>query len=94
MNQKKYGLSDIRIRIRIRYVRQFSYAYLKNQLGERQYVPKRAGAISEETRYVLDYFKVEDPELITDVGAQLKDISIRKTAGISSQISLKKAWKP
>ena len=71
-----------------------SYAYLKNQLGERQYVPKRAGAISEETRYVLDYFKVEDPELITDVGAQLKDISIRKTAGISSQISLKKAaWK-
>ena len=33
-----------------------------------------------------------DPELITDVGAQLKDISIRKTAGISSQISLKKAW--
>ena len=45
-----------------------SYAYLKNQLGERQYVPKRAGAISEETRYVLDYFKVEDPELITDVG--------------------------
>ena len=69
-----------------------SYAYLKNQLGERQYVPKRAGAISEETRYVLDYFKVEDPKLITDVGAQLKDISIRKTAGISSQISLKKAW--
>ena len=41
---------------------------------------------------MLDYFKVEDPELITDVGAQLKDISIRKTAGISSQISLKKAW--
>ncbi len=68
-----------------------SYAYLKNQLGERQYVPKRAGAISEETRYVLDYFKVEDPELITDVGAQLKDISIRKTAGISSQISLEKS---
>ena len=69
-----------------------SYAYLKNQLGEREYVPKRAGAISEETRYVLDYFKVEDPELITDVGAQLKDISIRKTAGVGSQISLKKAW--
>ena len=62
--------------------------------GERQYVPKRAGAVSEETRYVLDYFKVEDPELITDVGAQLKDISIRKTAGISSQISLKKHGKP
>ena len=27
-----------------------SYAYLKNQLGERQYVPKRAGAISEDEK--------------------------------------------
>ena len=69
-----------------------SYAYFKNQLGEKEHVPKRAGAISEETKYVLDYFHVEAPKLITDVGAQLKDISIRKTEGVSSQISLKKAW--
>lgn len=69
-----------------------SYAYLKNQLGGREHVPKRAGNISEETKYVLDYFGVDAPELITDVGAQLKDISIRKTAAISSQISLKRAW--
>lgn len=69
-----------------------SYAYLKNQLGEREYIPKRAGAVSAETRYVLDYFKVKEPELITDVGAQMKDISIRKTMGVSSHISLKRAW--
>lgn len=83
---KKYGLSDIRIGYGFDMCGNF-LCISENQLGERQYVPKRAGAISEETRYVLDYFKVEDPELITDVGAQLKDISIRKTAGISSQIS-------
>lgn len=69
-----------------------SYAWLKNQLGGRGYVPKRAGAINEETRYVLDYFGVEEPELVTYAGAQLKDISIRKTAGVGSQISLKRAW--
>ena len=69
-----------------------AYAYLKNQLGDRLYIPKRAGSINAETQYVLDYFKVKEPELITDVGAQIKDITIRKTAGVSSQISLKKAW--
>lgn len=69
-----------------------SYAYLKNQLGDKEYIPKRAGAISAETQYVLDYFKVEEPELITDAGAQIKDITLRKTMGVSSQISLKRAW--
>lgn len=69
-----------------------SYAYLKNQMGTRSYAAKRAGAINEETRYVLDYFGVEEPELVTYAGAQIKDISIRKTAGVSSQISLKRAW--
>lgn len=70
-----------------------AYAYLKNQAGEeRLYVPKRAGAVNEETRYVLDYFKAEEPEAVNYAGAQIKDISIRKTAGVSSQISLKRAW--
>lgn len=69
-----------------------SYAYLKNQIGDRVYEAKRAGTINEETRYVLDYFGAAEPELVTYVGAQIKDISIRKTAGVSSQISLKRAW--
>lgn len=70
-----------------------SYAYLKNQTEEKKtYVPKRAGAINEETRYVLDYFKAQDPELVSYAGAQIKDITIRKTAGVSSQIPLKRAW--
>lgn len=69
-----------------------AYAYLKNQLGDREYVPKRAGSINAETHYVLEYFNRKEPELITDAGAQIKDISIRKTLGVSSHISLKKAW--
>ena len=69
-----------------------AYAYLKNQLGDREYIPKRAGSINAETQYVLDYFKTKEPELITDAGAQIKDITIRKTVGVSSHISLKKAW--
>ena len=70
-----------------------SYAYLKNQSGDKKtYVAKRAGAVNEETRYVLERFGVEEPPLVTYAGAQIKDINIRKTAGVSNQISLKRAW--
>lgn len=37
-------------------------AYLKNQLGE-EVIPSRLGNISPETRYVLDRFGLEEPEL-------------------------------
>lgn len=70
-----------------------SYAYLKNHSGDKKtYVAKRAGAVNEETRYVLERFGVEEPPLVTYAGAQIKDINIRKTAGVSNQISLKRAW--
>ena len=70
-----------------------SYAYLKNQSGDKKtYVAERAGAVNEETRYVLERFGVEEPPLVTYAGAQIKDINIRKTAGVSNQISLKRAW--
>lgn len=77
-----------------------TYAYLKNQTekGNEEkefhvlYEPKRAGNISAETMYVLNRFGVAAPELVTDVGTQIKDIQIRKTEGVSSHISMKKAW--
>lgn len=70
-----------------------SYAYLKNQSGDKKtYVAKRAGVVNEETRYVLERFGVEEPPLVTYAGAQIKDINIHKTAGVSNQISLKRAW--
>lgn len=69
-----------------------AYAALKNQTEREHYEAKRAGAMNGETAYVLDYFGVEAPELIHDVGAQVKDINIRRTAGVRAGITLKKAW--
>ena len=70
-----------------------AYAALKNQTDQEQhYEAKRAGAMNGETAYVLDYFGVEAPEQISDVGAQVKDINIRRTAGVRAGITLKKAW--
>ena len=69
------------------------YANLKNQLHDGyEYIPKRAGNINEETKYVLNFFGVEAPEYAEDAGAQAKDITFRKTGGVSSHISLRKAW--
>ena len=69
-----------------------AYAYLKNQISEDHFIPKKAGGINEETRYVLNRFGVEEPDTLTDVGAQVKDIDFRRTAGVDGHISLKKAW--
>lgn len=69
-----------------------AYANLKNQLSEDDHIPKRAGDLSDETKYVLERFHVEIPGYIQDVGTQVRDIDIRKTEGVRSDISLKKAW--
>ncbi len=69
-----------------------AYASLKRRLNGGDYVPMRAGQINAETQYVLDRFGVEVPEFIADVSTQVKDIEIRGTEGVCSQISLKKAW--
>ena len=70
-----------------------AYADLKNKLThESCYVPKRAGQLNEESRFVLEYFGVKTPEYVADVGTQVKDIEIRMTAGVDANISLKKAW--
>lgn len=69
-----------------------AYADLKNRTGNTPHVAKRAGSINEETKYVLGRFGVEEPELVTDVGAQIKDITFRHTAGVDERITLKRAW--
>ncbi len=70
-----------------------AYAALKNVTEQGTvFEAKRAGQINEETKYVLEHFEVEEPELVEDVGAQIKDIAYRKTEGVSSHISIKRAW--
>jgi len=70
-----------------------AYAELKNKLtGSDLYVPRRAGGINAETRFVLNYFKIDVPELVEDVGTQVKDIQIREIEGVAGSISLKNAY--
>ncbi len=78
-----------------------TYANLKNIIEQRDksdeedrlvYIPKRAGKVSAETAYVLSYFHQDAPALVESAGTQIKDINIRRTEGVNSHISLKKAW--
>lgn len=69
-----------------------AYAYLKNQSGTGEYIAKRAGHVSTETQYVLEKFNMEAPGYVPNVKTRVKDMEIRRTQGVSSDISLKKAW--
>jgi manganese-dependent inorganic pyrophosphatase len=78
-----------------------AYADFKNRLEKKDqsirrkknnFIAKRAGEVNAETAYVLQYFGVNAPDLIRDVGTQLRDITIRRTEGVNSHISMKKAW--
>lgn len=69
-----------------------AYAYLKSKLTKSTYIPKRSGDINPETKFVLNYFNMKEPELINDVKTQVKDIEIKTLAPADPSISLKKAW--
>ncbi len=50
-----------------------AYAHLKKAQGE-EVVAARAGKVNAETRFVLDYFAVEAPQLVTDLYPRAKDV--------------------
>ena len=69
-----------------------AYAALKNKTDDGVFVPKRAGEVNNDTKYVLDFFDVETPEFIGHVGTQVKDVEIKPTPSLNEGISLKNAW--
>lgn len=70
-----------------------AYSRLKEELDpDNRYVPCRAGLLNKETKFVLDYFGVETPELFTDAGPQISDVDYRRMPGVDGGISLRQAW--
>ena len=69
-----------------------SYAYLKNQVSDQPYEPRRAGEISRETQFVLQHFGVRLPKLSVDMSPTISYIDIRQEPGVDSQMSTHDAW--
>ena len=70
-----------------------AYADIKNRTEERTYIAARAGQLNEETEYVLKRFQVEPPVYLSNVGTQVKEMEIRRTPGVSREISIRNAWR-
>lgn len=68
------------------------YARLKQQITGKSHIAKRAGHLNEETQFVMERLNMKAPEYIKDVRPQVKDIEIRRTTGVSRDISVKEAW--
>ena len=68
-----------------------AYAELKNRIGDMEAIPVRLGELNQETRFVLDYFKVKAPVYMDSIKPLLKDIEIDRAHGVSGSTSLSKA---
>ncbi len=67
-------------------------SYLKNELGGKT-VPKVLGNINNETKFVLNYFKVPVPSYLNDVRVRIKNIKYDKKAYINEESSIDAAFK-
>ena len=65
-----------------------SYAHLKQSMGVNA-VAARCGKINNETKYALEYFKVDEPLLLTDLYPRVKDVALECKTVIRQHDTLK-----
>ncbi len=68
-----------------------SLSYLKNKLGYNT-VPKVLGHINQESKYVLDYFGVKEPEYLNDVKVQIRNMNYNRNAFVYETSSINDAF--
>ncbi len=69
-----------------------SLSYLKNKLGMKT-EPRVLGALNKETKFVLDYFNIPEPEFLNDVKIQIKNMHYNTEAMVEEHISIYEAYK-
>ncbi|MCE5236642.1 MAG: putative manganese-dependent inorganic diphosphatase [Eubacteriales bacterium] len=67
------------------------YAALKTALGEPA-LPARLGEMNNETRFVLQYFNIPEPQLLTNIKTQVLDLDIDSAVCVTEDTSIRKAW--
>ena len=69
-----------------------SLSYLKNKMGLKT-EPRVLGALNKESSFVLDYFKLPEPEFLNDVKIQIKNMHYNKEAMIEEEVSIFRAYR-
>lgn len=68
-----------------------TYANLKNKIDKKsEYIPIALGSVNKETSYVLDYFGIEAPKIISSLKLKVSDIKIRKGICVKEHYSIKR----
>ncbi|MBQ8659412.1 MAG: putative manganese-dependent inorganic diphosphatase [Bacilli bacterium] len=69
-----------------------SMAYLKNQLGANAQ-PRVLGTLNKESKFVLDYFNVAEPQFLNDVKVQIRDMHYEKNHMIDEHASINDTYR-
>ncbi len=69
-----------------------AYAALKNTTSDLVCEPRRAGALNQETSFVLQKFGVQSPRMCDDVYPKIRDVDYREEPAIGGDTSLRGAW--
>lgn len=69
-----------------------SYAELKRKLGYTKITARRLGDINKETKFILDYFGIEQPELIESVRSQVSDMEYYEVPEIYPDMPIGDVW--
>lgn len=56
------------------------------------YLPRATGEANDETKFILNKFGVEHPDIVSDIRRQVKDLSTKEKYSASENISIKTAW--
>lgn len=67
-------------------------SYLKNKLGM-DTEPRVLGELNNESKYVLDYFKIKEPKLLENVKLQIKDLTYHTDINFYESDSIYNAFK-
>jgi manganese-dependent inorganic pyrophosphatase len=68
-----------------------SYAAFKNVTSSKTYIPIKLGDINAETKFILDYFKVEEPISMDSIKLKVSDLEYSKINPLTPNVSIKKA---
>ena len=73
-------------------VASISYAALQNMLGENTYRPARLGPPNDESAALLKRFGFDEPELITSVRTQVRDLAFDRPPRLNLNVPVSLAW--
>lgn len=69
-----------------------SLSYLKNKMGLNT-EPRILGTLNKETKFVLEYFNVPEPEFLNDVKVQIKNMHYNTEAMVEEHTSIYETYK-